>query len=33
MTELVEKTIKRAWHAGRQKRIYVLRETPYMSPL
>jgi len=33
MPALVEKKIKRKWHPGRQKYIYVLRGSPHISPL
>lgn len=33
MPALVEKPIKKRWHQGRQKLIYILIKTKHMSPL
>lgn len=33
MPALVEKKVKRKWHKGRQKKIYVLRDSKHISPL
>lgn len=33
MPALVEEKIKRVWHEGRQKLVYVLKQIKHMSPL
>ncbi len=33
MTRLIERSLQKVWHEGRQKFIYVLRDSPHISPL